>query len=140
MIDTDRHGSTRLLAMDEELGCLPGPVNGSNPVLLTITQTAALLRTDRQAVEAGLAHGHLRTIVWRGAAFVDGDALWSWLDPQAASMPAQLIDAARRNDVRYTTTVSECNQARPATPSQVPRSLRDNSSPTSRTAGRTLKA
>lgn len=63
--------------------------------LLNFEEVACLLRIDRRAVADAVARGDLDAVTQVGAVLVDGDALWSRLDPQATSLPQPLLANSR---------------------------------------------
>ena len=60
----------------------------ASPVLLTVTETAELLRTSRKAVYAMVERGQLPGVLRIGRRLlVRRDALVDWLDESCASLP-----------------------------------------------------
>ena len=60
----------------------------ASPVLLTVAETAALLRTSRKAVYAMVERGQLPGVIRIGRRLlVRRDALVDWLDESCASLP-----------------------------------------------------
>lgn len=108
---------------------------------LTIEEAAALLRVDRAAVASGLARGgNLPAVNYQGVVLVDGDALWTRLDPEATLLPPRLFEAVRANVPQHAATVTGCTSPGSHTRSKTPRSSLERSSPASATDGRTLRA
>ncbi len=82
--------------MDVQRGSRAVPVSPPPRTVLTIDETAALLRVDRQQVAASIERRQLQVITHDGATLVDGDALWVRLDPLATQLPRQLTEALAR--------------------------------------------
>ena len=60
----------------------------ASPVLLTVAETAELLRTSRKAVYAMVERGQLPGVIRIGRRLlVRRDALVDWLDESCASLP-----------------------------------------------------
>ena len=60
----------------------------ASPVLLTVAETAALLRTSRKAVYAMVERGQLPGVIRIGRRLLfRRDALVDWLDESCASLP-----------------------------------------------------
>ena len=60
----------------------------ASPVLLTVAETAALLRTSRKAVYAMVDRGRLPGVIRIGRRLLfRRDALVDWLDESCASLP-----------------------------------------------------
>lgn len=123
--------------MDER----PPIVSNRAAAFLTIEEAAALLRVDRAAVASRLARDReLPVVTDQGIVLVDGDALWTRLDPEATLLPPRLIEAVRANMPQPAATVTGCTPPGSQTRSKRPRSSLERSSPASATAGHTLRA
>ena len=60
----------------------------ASPVLLTVAETAALLRTSRKAVYAMVDRGRLPGVIRIGRRLLfRRDALVDWIDESCASLP-----------------------------------------------------
>ena len=73
--------------------------------LISTVEIAALLRVSQDDVAAWLASGALDAVSREGSVFVNGEALWAQLDPEAEGLPPNLVKSARRIAARSSAAV-----------------------------------
>ena len=75
---------------------------------LTADEVACLLAVQLADVLAGLTVGDLPLAIKGGVEYVDGDALWRRLDPNALGLPHGLLVAARATLAADRASVAAC--------------------------------